>query len=94
MNDRDDFPADRRKEERELKYAPIKFISVEKGDEIVEGVIMNVSEGGMTIFSDIPLHEGEKVKVISPFHMPHHNFVVQWVNKYLNDFFHVGLKNV
>jgi hypothetical protein len=94
MNNRDGFPEDRRKELRSLDYVPIEFIIGEKGTEILKGFIVNLGGGVMTIFSYVPMAKGQKIKIISPLDIPHQNFVVQWINKYLDDFFMVGLKNV
>jgi len=93
MNNRDEFPGDKRKERRTLLFTPIEFFADKEDDEILNGVIVNLSDSGMTIFSYVPLSEGRKIKIISPLHIPPQNFVVQWIKKYLDDFFMVGLKN-
>lgn len=94
MNNGDGFPGDKRKEPRLLDFMPIEFIMVERDAEILKGVIVSLSHDGMSIFSYVPLSEGEKIKIISPFNIPHQNSVVMWVKKYLDDFFMVGLTDV
>jgi len=63
MNNGDGFPAERSGKARSIEYAPIRFIAVEKGPEILKGVIADIPDDGMTLFSYVPLYVGEKVKV-------------------------------
>lgn len=94
MNNRDGFPGDKRKERRTLLFTPIEFVADKEVDEILNGVIVNLSDSGMNIFSYVPLSEGQKITIIRPLHIPHQEFIVQWIHKYLDDFFMLGLKNM
>jgi len=92
MDNRDERTRDKRKEQRTLLFTPIEFFAGDEEDEIVSGVIVNLSDSGMNIFSYVPLSEGQEITIISPLHIQHKEFIVQWTRKYLDDFYMVGLE--
>ena len=93
MNNRDGFPGDKRKERRMLLSTHIDFFADKEDDEILNGVIVNLSDNGMNIFSCVSLSEGQEITIIRPLHIQHKEFIVRWTRKHLDDFYMVGLTN-
>ncbi len=84
---------ERRKEPRHPYFSSIKFASrSEKGEEILIGTTINISNSGLCIYSYVRLEVGQEIIILSAFPNRHRTYTVRWVNRLLDDFFMVGLQ--
>ncbi len=83
---------ERRAEIRYSYISSVQFSSPsENGEELFVGTTINISESGLCLYSYVPLSEGRKITIKSPFRARYRTFTVRWVSKLLDDFFMVGL---
>jgi hypothetical protein len=85
---------DRRMQERyifsdmvEIEYVLDPFTDY----EIFKGFIVNTSESGLCLLTSNKLKKGEEITIKSMINAPSQAAVVQWIEKYDNDYYKVGL---
>jgi len=82
---------EKRGEPRRLVYYTTKFGLNPEDISHLRGVIINISNSGLCIFSPDPLPKGQEITIKAPLPLMDERFVVRWSNKLLDDFFMVGL---
>ena len=82
---------EKRIESRRLVYYPTRFALNPENTSHWKGVIINISNSGLCIFSPNSLADGQEVIIKAPLPLLDERFVVCWSNKLLDDFFMVGL---
>lgn len=82
---------EKRAEPRRLVYYTTKFGLSPENTSHLRGVIINISNSGLCIFSPNPLHRGQEIIVKAPLPLLDERFSVRWSSKLLDDFFMVGL---
>lgn len=85
---------EKRREPRYPYYSAIDFSLVEKGDELLRGFVVNMSDSGLCIHSFVPLSEGQEITVVSDLPSKHRRFNVRWRDRLFKDSFTVGLSAV
>ena len=70
----------RRHERRHKCDFPVEFVLNDAPDKTVKGVILNLSDFGLSINSSIPLTEGQEIFIKESIPMQHQAFTVQWCN--------------
>jgi hypothetical protein len=84
---------ERRSEPRHPYFSSIEFsILPENAEGTLIGTAINISNSGLSIYSYVPLNEGQEITIRSAFPSNYRTYTVRWVNKLLDDFFMVGLK--
>jgi hypothetical protein len=85
--------AERRSESRYPYFSSVEFVSPsEKGEEILVGTVINISNSGLCLYSYVPLRENGEITIRGAFPFRHRTYSVIWMKKLLDDFFMVGLK--
>jgi hypothetical protein len=82
---------EKRVEPRRLVYYTTRFGLNPENTSHVGGVIINISNSGLCIFSPAPLNRGQEIVIKAPLPLLDERFIVRWTNKLLDDFFMVGL---
>lgn len=82
---------EKRGEPRRLVYYSTRFGLAPENTSHSRGVIINISNSGLCIFSPNSLHRGQEIIIKAPLPLMEERFVVRWSNKLLDDFFMVGL---
>jgi len=82
---------EKRGEPRRLVYYTTRFGLGPENTSHSRGVIINISNSGLCIFSPDPLDRGQEIVIKAPLPLMDERFVVRWSNKLLDDFFMVGL---
>ena len=83
--------AEKRGEPRRLVYYTTRFGLNAEDTSHLKGVIINISNSGLCIFSPDPLHRGQEIIIKAPLPLLDERFIVRWSNELLDDFFMVGL---
>lgn len=85
---------DRRMQERyvfsdmvEIEYVLDPFTD----NEIFKGFLVNTSESGLCLLTSNILKKGEEITIKSMINTPSQTAAVQWIEKYDNDYYKVGL---
>ena len=82
-----------RSEQRHAYFTSVEFASrSEKGEELLIGTAINLSNSGLCIYSYVPLREGQEIIIRNAYPVKNRIYVVRWTIKLLDDFFAVGLK--
>jgi hypothetical protein len=82
---------EKRREPRRLVYYTTRFGLNPEETSHLRGIIINISNSGLCIFSPDPLHRGQEITIKAPLPLLDERFTVCWTNKLLDDFFMVGL---
>lgn len=82
---------EKRGESRRLVYYTTRFALDPEETSHSKGVIINISNSGLCIFSPNPLNKGDEITIKAPLPLLDERFSVRWSNKLLDDFFMVGL---
>ena len=82
---------EKRSEPRRLVYYTARFGLSPENTSHLRGVIINISNSGLCIFSPNSLAKGQEIIIKVPLPLLDERFVVRWSNKLLDDFFMVGL---
>jgi hypothetical protein len=82
---------EKRGEPRRLVYYTTRFGLNPEDTSHLRGVIINISNSGLCIFSPNSLTRGQEIVIKAPLPLMDERFVVRWSNKLLDDFFMVGL---
>lgn len=84
---------DRRSEPRHTYFSSIEFaLQTEHGEELLIGTSINISNSGLCIYSYVPLSVGQEITIKNAFPSRNRTYTVRWMNRLLDDFFMVGLK--
>ncbi len=84
---------DRRSEPRHTYFSSIEFaLQTEHGEELLIGTSINISNSGLCIYSYVPLSVGQEITIKNAFPSRNRTCTVRWMNRLLDDFFMVGLK--
>ena len=59
--------------------------------DVFKGFIINTSESGLCLLTSNKLKEGEEITIKSMINAPSQTAVVQWTEKYDDDYYKVGL---
>jgi len=85
---------EKRGEPRRLVYYTTKFDLNPENTSHLRGVIINISNSGLCIFSPNSLTRGQEIVIKAPLPLLDERFIVRWSNELLDDFFMVGLMSV
>jgi hypothetical protein len=75
-----------RREKRRTYDSPVEFVYKDNVDEIVKGLVINISDSGLCINSSIPLKKGQEILIRSSLPSRHKAFIVQWTNATITGF--------
>ena len=79
---------DKRRHERHLFLHHIEYRSPHI---IADGSIINISESGMCIYTDIRLEEGDDIEILTAPLLRYQKATTRWVVKYNQDLYKIGL---
>lgn len=82
-----------RSEPRVTFFSPIQFVTREEPGRFLKGVVNNISQSGMGIYSFDSLSEGQEIVVASTLPNAHNEYTVRWSRKLMDDFFMAGLRS-
>jgi hypothetical protein len=74
---------ERRRQIRHKFLSSVEFVLNDAGDRIMKGVLLNISDSGLCMYSYVPLGKGQKIIIKSSLPIRHQAFTVQWSNVYM-----------
>lgn len=60
--------------------------------EVLKGVTINISHGGLSIYAFRPLAEGQRIVITSALPVDHRTATIQWVKQEDDQLYRLGLK--
>lgn len=86
---------DQRSEERTQVSKPINYtLNSEQRNAFNDGIIENISKGGMCIFTPLELKEDQEIYIKNPTGLPFQTAKVRWIEQYDHEYYKVGLEFV
>ncbi len=83
---------DKRRHERYDFPSKIEYsLNTQTGDEVLQGVTINISEAGLCLYTFYELIEAEKINIKSVLPLRRQAAIVRWIKKINPDFYKVGL---
>jgi hypothetical protein len=80
---------------RSARYAfpaRIEYVLDSGGNEVFQGVTINISSCGMSIYAFAPLPKGQKIIITSVLPVEHRAATIRWVKQEHSNMYKIGLK--